>query len=143
MQLTFRTFIQKNGTYWKYVSVLEETEIDGYDCLKIKIQRDIKESGVSEQSGVEIEKELEGGGESIIYFAYKEGMILKVEDLTALEGVIRAGDQTIPTSTESSKKTVVSFSTIQWIQFLSFTNHRQHSGLSKQIDLYQKFHMPK
>ena len=94
-------------------TLLEDIKIDGYNCLKIKIQKDIKVSGISEQHGMEIERELEGEGESIVYFAYKEGMILKIEDLISLEGVMRAGDKTIPISTESSTKTVVSFSTIQ------------------------------
>jgi hypothetical protein len=94
-------------------TLLDEIKTNGYDCLKIKIQKDIKESGISEQNGMEIERELEGEGESILFFAYKEGIIIKIEDLTSLEGVIRAGDKTIPISTESSTKTVVNFGTIQ------------------------------
>ena len=99
---------QNNFTY----TILEETKVDGYNCLKIKATREITNSGVTTQNGMEIERELEGEGESIIYFAYEEGMILKVEEATALEGTIRAGDQIIPTSKETITKIKINFNSI-------------------------------
>ena len=96
---------QNNFAY----TILEETKVDGYNCLKIKATREITNSGVTVQNGTEIERELEGEGESIIYFAYEEGMVLKIEEATALEGTIRAGDQIIPTSKETITKIKMNF----------------------------------
>ena len=96
---------QNNFTY----TILEETKVDGYNCLKIKATSEITNSGVTVQNGMEIERKLEGEGESIIYFAYEEGMILKIEEASALEGTIIAGDQIIPTSKETITKIKINF----------------------------------
>ncbi len=96
---------QNNYTY----TILEETKVDGYNCLKIKVAREITNSGITTQGGTEIERELEGEGESIIYFAYEKGMVLKIEDSYSLEGTITAGNQIIPTSKETITKIKIDF----------------------------------
>jgi hypothetical protein len=105
---SFENDIENEQNNYIY-TILEETNIDGYNCLKIKTTQEIKNSGVTSQGGMEIERELGGEGETIIYFAYEKGMILEVEDVTALDGTISAVGQIIPTSKETVTKIKINF----------------------------------
>ncbi len=73
-----------NFTY----TLIEETEKDGFDCLKIEVTGTSRLSGDFEQGGMALYIEREETSTGTLYFAYKEGMIISSESESLGEGII-------------------------------------------------------
>jgi len=67
-------------------TLIEETKIDGHDCVKIESEYTVKISGAIDAGGLELELNLAGNGEEIIYFAWKKGMLLSADSQSVIEG---------------------------------------------------------
>ncbi len=68
--------------------LVEETEKDGFDCLKIEITGTSRLSGDFEQDGMLLYIEREGTSTGTLYFAYKEGMLISLESESLDDGII-------------------------------------------------------
>jgi hypothetical protein len=88
-------------------TLLEETEWEGFECLKIGVTGISKLSGDFEQDGTALSLERETKSSGTLYFAYKKGMFVRIESESSAEGIITvpAADLDIP-QTLSSKGTV-------------------------------------
>ncbi len=76
--------LENNLTY----KLIEETEKDGFDCLKIEITGTSRLNGDFEQGGMALYIEREGTSTGTLYFAYKEGMLISLESESLDEGII-------------------------------------------------------
>ncbi len=76
--------LENNFTY----TLIEETEKDGFDCLKIEMTGTSSLSGDFEQSGMALSIEREETSTGTLYFAYKEGMFISFESESLGEGII-------------------------------------------------------
>lgn len=75
---------ENNYTY----TLIEETEKDGFDCLKIEMKEVSRLSGDFEQGGMPLSIEREGTSSGTYYFAYKEGMFISSDSESLAEGLI-------------------------------------------------------
>lgn len=73
-------------------TLIEETQLDGHDCLKIEGAFTIGMSGPLDAGGLELELNIEGTGTETVYFAWKEGMVLRTESHSVLEGLAENQD---------------------------------------------------
>ncbi len=73
-----------NFTY----TLIEETEKDGFDCLKIEMKGTSRLSGDFEQGGTPLTIERETTFTGTIYFAYKDGMFISSESESLGDGII-------------------------------------------------------
>ena len=69
-------------------TLIEEVEKDGYDCLKIEMKGISRLTGDFEQGGMDLYIERETTVTGMIYFAYKEGMLISSESESIGEGII-------------------------------------------------------
>jgi len=60
-------------------TLIEESERNGMDCLKINGDYSMKINGTGETQGMQFTFNMDGEGSDDIYFAYKKGMFLAVE----------------------------------------------------------------
>jgi len=74
--------------------VLEETKLNGFDCLKIEVIIDQKSQAEGEKWGRNITAEYEGTGKEIVFFAPALGMVLKKEGSMEVKGRLMQSDQT-------------------------------------------------
>lgn len=89
--------------------LIEETEKDGFDCLKIEITGTSRLNGDFEQGGTALYIEREGTSTGTLYFAYKEGMFISLESESLDEGIIdvlSAGVEIPQTNTTKGSITV-------------------------------------
>jgi len=80
--------IISNYTY----KLLEETKLDGIDCLKIECTYTQSLKSEGEMRGHHYKIEFQGKGNEIIYFAYKKGMLLQKEGTFKHEGTRQNGE---------------------------------------------------
>jgi len=80
---------ENNFTY----KLIEETEKDGFDCLKIEITGTSRLSGDFEQGGMPLSIEREETSTGTLYFAHKEGMFIRSESESLGEGIINVPSQ--------------------------------------------------
>ncbi len=66
--------------------LIEETKIDGHDCVRIDGVYTVKISGSFSVGGLDLELDLSGKGEETIYFAWKKGMLLSAESQSVVSG---------------------------------------------------------
>jgi len=76
--------LEFNFTY----TLIEETEKDGFDCLKIEMKGVSRLSGDFEQGGMPLSIERETTSTGTLYFAHKEGMLISSESESIGEGII-------------------------------------------------------
>jgi len=76
--------LENNFTY----TLIEETEKDGFDCLKIEMTGVSRLSGDFEQGGMPLSIERETTSSGTIYFAFKKGMFISGESESLGEGII-------------------------------------------------------
>jgi len=69
-------------------NLLEETKKNGIDCLKFEVKLSQTTTGEFEQEGMQLALEQQGGGDYILYFAHKKGMLLHFEGTLKSEGVV-------------------------------------------------------
>jgi len=96
---------ENNFTY----KLIEETEKDGFDCLKIEMTGTSRTSGDLEQGGYALYIESEDTSTGTLYFAYKEGMFISGESESLGEAIIdvpAAGMEIPQTSTSKGSLTV-------------------------------------
>jgi hypothetical protein len=67
-------------------TLLEETEKNGIDCLKIDAKYTVSVEGKLASRGIEFTMKLGGEGNELLYFAHKKNMLLFSEDNLVLEG---------------------------------------------------------
>ena len=67
--------------------------IDGYECVKIKVDTQGTYDGTAEQQGMELITEGEISGSGTFYFAYKEGIFVKMTTEGTSEGTITVSAQ--------------------------------------------------
>jgi hypothetical protein len=75
---------ENSSTY----TLIEEMEMNGFDCLKIQVTGISKLSGDFEQGGTPLSLERETKSSGTIYFAYKEGMFISSESESTGDGII-------------------------------------------------------
>ena len=96
---------ENNFTY----TLIEETEKDSFECLKIGVSGVSKLSGDFEQGGTPLYIERETQSSGTLYFAHKKGMFISIETESRGEGVINvpsAGIDIPQTITSKSSVTV-------------------------------------
>ncbi len=69
-------------------TLIEETKMEGFDCLKIEMKGVSRISGDFEQSGMALYIERETMSTGTLYFAYKEGMLISGVSESVGEGII-------------------------------------------------------
>lgn len=94
---------ENNFTY----TLIEETEKDGFDCLKIDVKGVLKLSGDFEQAGTPLSLERETTSSGTLYFAHKKGMFIRVETDSTAEGII-----TVPSAGIDIPQTITSKSSV-------------------------------
>lgn len=67
-------------------TLVEETRIDNFDCVKIEGEYSVKISDRITAGGIELDLNLAGTGEETAYFARKKGMLLRSESNSVLTG---------------------------------------------------------
>lgn len=99
--------ITTNYTY----NFVEETMIDGIECLKIKVEMLSTDKGEQVQGGMVGILDIEEEGKRTIFFAYKKGMILKIEGSSIEDGNVVVKDMgvTVLISAEASFTRTVKF----------------------------------
>ena len=99
--------ITTNYTY----NFVEETVIDGIECLKIDVEMLSTEKGEQVQGGMVGILDIEEEGKRTIFFAYKKGMILRIEGSSTEEGNVVVKDMgvTVLVSAEASFSRTVKF----------------------------------
>jgi hypothetical protein len=102
------TLLSENNTTY---TLIEETEMNGFDCLKIQVTGVSKLSGDFEQGGTPLYVERETKSSGMIYFAYKEGMFISSETESLGEGIINVPSAgiDIPQTINSKSSVTVSF----------------------------------
>lgn len=96
---------ENNFTY----KLIEETEKDGFDCLKIEMTGTSRLSGDLEQEGMQLSIDREETSTGTLYFAYKEGMFISMESESLGDGIINvpsAGLEIPETVTSKGSQTV-------------------------------------
>jgi hypothetical protein len=74
--------------------LVEETELDGIDCLKIEVSVIQKSAAKGDFQGRDMFAEYEGEGKETVYFACKKGMFVKKEGSMIVKGTLRESPQT-------------------------------------------------
>ncbi|MFC1725800.1 hypothetical protein ACFL4T_09245 [candidate division KSB1 bacterium] len=94
-----------NYTY----KLIEETNIDGIECLRI--EGTFKQTGEGEGDSPQGQFTIEGEGEGkdVLYFAYKKGMFLKYETNSVFEGNVGAAGMEFPLAFKISDKINITF----------------------------------
>lgn len=69
-------------------TLIEETQMEGFDCLKIEMKGVSRISGDFEQEGMALYIERETISTGTLYFAYKEGMLISGVSESIGEGII-------------------------------------------------------
>lgn len=82
--------ITSKNTY----KVLEETQLNGIDCLKIEVNIIQSSKAEGERWGRQVSAEYEGSGKETIYFALAQGMVLQKEGSMEVKGRLMQSDQT-------------------------------------------------
>jgi len=100
----------KVTTHFTY-KLLEQTEYNGFNCVKINAELSQTLSGNFEQQGMLLTMDMKGKGNGTIYFAYEKGMVINSETTSLLDGVVfvEAAGMEIPIVNESKSTTVVKF----------------------------------
>lgn len=88
-------------------TVIDETQFDGYECLKIEVIGTSKLTGDFEQGGTPLSIERDTTSKGIMYFAYKKGMFIRMESESTAEGII-----TVPSASIDIPQTIFSKSSV-------------------------------
>ncbi|MFC1725456.1 hypothetical protein ACFL4T_07495, partial [candidate division KSB1 bacterium] len=86
-------------------TLTEEVVREGYDCLKINVKYELSIKGTGRSEGNDFTLESSGEGDGVIYFAYKTGIILFMENTINSKGNLSFSSMTLPVYTET-KNTV-------------------------------------
>ena len=91
--------------------IIEKTNIDGYDCLKIEVTGLNNVKGEFEQNGMALHLDRNTKSNGILYFSIKKGMFLSFENEAVGKGIIKVIDQDIdiPQNTRTKTKITVKF----------------------------------
>jgi hypothetical protein len=88
-------------------SLIEETEKDGVDCLKIGANYIVNMEGRISSGGMSFTVKGEGEGNDTIYFAYKKGMFLNSEGDLVIEAIAESTGLGISVPVKHEYKTIV------------------------------------
>ncbi len=87
------------------VNALEGVEtIQGMECVVIKTRSENAIKGAGEQMGMQLKIKGVSNGTSTVYFAYKEGMLVKIKNDETSKIDIDAGTMVIPQTSESKSE---------------------------------------
>jgi len=82
-------------------TLAENIEKGGFECLKIDADYKIKVNGKGESGGNNFSIETEGNGKGEIYFAYKLGVIISIENMIHSKGYFSFPTYKLPIVSES------------------------------------------
>lgn len=87
--------------------LMQKTMKKGYDCVRIAASFTVKITGEVEASGMKFALAMDGMGNDEIYFAYNEGMFVRVEGQWKMEGAATNADMGISVPMENGYTSTV------------------------------------
>jgi hypothetical protein len=73
-------------------TVTDVVEKEGFECLRIDGEYTTKVAGTGAAQGMEYTLELAGSGTEIVFFAFKQGMLVEFDSTSFVEGAVVAED---------------------------------------------------
>jgi hypothetical protein len=87
--------------------LMQKTKKKGYDCVRIAASFTVKVTGEVEGGGMKFAIAMDGIGNDEVYFAYNEGMFVRVEGQWKMEGAATNAEMGITVPMENSYSTNV------------------------------------